>query len=222
MNVRILAGLALVACSFLAQPAHADCQTATLDAYPDINYVTACALDQNSVGDPSQTTSNAYVLHLAQAFEADPAFAYSHAQAQQSAWQYDDGTTQQDRHQTDLGAGAFEGARGLVGTGFQADVNQRDQTVPEDDGSSGACSWYVGHSTCAGASGWLTVQDVASVGVGGYWSQTGTGSACTESYEVDVDAAVTFLPITTGPMACAQQAPDLNDGVDFWSLPVLP
>lgn len=217
--MRYLPLLVLLALPFAAHPASADCQVVSVDQYPDVNYVTACVLEHGSYGDPTQTFTYDYVLHVSQALEADPAFAYAHAYADQGAWSYDDGTTQQSRQWTDLGAGAFEGASGLVGTGAQADLHQRDQTVPEDEGS---CSSIVGPSTCAGASGWLTVQDVASVGVGAYDQQSGTGDACQESGEVDVDAAVVFVPIFTGQHPCVVEFPNLYGSVPFRSLPSLP
>jgi hypothetical protein len=212
--------LLLLAAPFAALPARADCQVVTVEQYPDVNYTTACLLEQQTYGDPSQTFSDDYVVHVSHAVEADPVFDDAHADVAQTGWSYDDGTTQQQRQQTDVGAGAFEGATGLVGTGFQADANQRDQTTSEDGGNG--CSWAIGHSTCVGASGWLTVQDVASVGVGAYDSQTGSGSGCQETREVDVDAAVVFVPVTTGPSPCAAELPSLYDAVPFRDLPTLP
>jgi hypothetical protein len=219
MKTRSLLALVLLALPFAALPASAACEVVTADQYPDINYTTVCLLDQGSYGDPSQTFDHAYVAHVSHAVEADPAFDYVHANADQGAWSYDDGFSQQQRQWTDVGAGAFEGVRGVAGTGVQADLSQRDQTVPEDEGN--ACSSVVGRSTCAGASGWLTVQDVASVGAGAYYRQSGTGADCSESYEVDVDAVVTFVPVTAGPQSCTTELPFLYDAVPFRDLPVL-
>ncbi|GEM_PF-5101489 len=217
MRVRSLLALVLLALPFAALPAHAECDVVTVEQYPDTNYTTACALDHGSFGDPSQTFTHDYVLHVSHAVEADPAFDYAHADLEQGSWTYDDGTTQQSRQWTDAGAGAFEGVRGVAGTGVQADANQRDQTTPEDEGS--ACSSVVGRSTCIGASSWFTVQDVASVGVGAYDTQTGTGSGCQETREVDVDAAVVFVPVGSGPQPCTAELPFLYDEVPFSSLP---
>jgi hypothetical protein len=219
VHPRVLAALVL-ALPFAALPASAACEVATLDEYPDINYTTVCLLDQGGFGDGTQTFTHAYLLHVSHAVEADPAFNYAHMRSDQGTWTYDDGDVQQQREYTDVGAGEWAGARGLAGGGFQTDLAQRDQTAPED--GDGACSGIVGRSTCAGASGWFTVQEVASVGAGAYYQQSGSGASCQESYEVDVDAVVTFIPITTGPQACTTEAPWLYETVRFRDLPVLP
>lgn len=210
----------LIAASLLAVPAGATCQVVTLDGYPDTNYTTVCVLDQGSFGDGTQEFTHAYVLHASHAVEADPVFDDAHVFVDQNEWTYDDGETQQSRQGTNVGAGAFEGARGIVGTGAQADVDQRDQTAPEGEGG-GACSGIVGRSTCAGASAWLTAQDVASVGAGVYWQQSGTGAECSESVAVYVDAAVIFVPITPSPGACTTELPFLYDAAPFRELPAL-
>ena len=210
MRATAILGLVLIALPFAALPAGA-CTIATIEPYPDVNYTTVCANEHGETGDGTQTTSTDYVAHVSHAVEADPAFDYAHADAQRGTWVYDDGETQQQRQSSDVGAGAWEGARGLVGTGAQADVAQRDQTVPEDEGSS--CASVIGRSTCAGASGWFTVQDVASVGAGVYYQQVGSGADCQEAYEVDLDAALVFVPVTTGPGACATQMPWMYDAM---------
>lgn len=135
----------------------------------------------------------------------------TYAHVDQGTWTYDDGEIFHERESTHVGAGAWEGVRGVVGTGFHANVDQRDQTAPEDAGD--ACSSFVGQSTCVGAGGWFTVQGIASVGVGVYYQQTGTGDACQDRYELDVDAVVAFIPIVTEPGSCATQMPYLYDEI---------
>lgn len=219
-SARSFLGLVLVALSFLAVPAGASCQVVTSDAWPDVNYTTICVLDQGGFGDGTQTFTHAYVLHASHAVEADPVFDYAHAHVDQRAWTYDDGETRHERRVTDVSVGAFEGVRGVAGTGAQADLDQRDQTAPEDE--SGACSGIVGRSTCVGASGWLTAQDVARVGVGVYWQQAGAGADCRESYAAYVDAAVIFVPVEVVPDACLREAPFLYDEARFRDMPALP
>ena len=218
--LRSLAALLLLAAPFAALPAGATCQVATVDDYGDVNYVTVCVLEHGGLGGPGDEREHDYLAHVAHAAEADPFFSVLYAHVDQSSWTYDDGETQHDRERTDVSAGAFEGVRGVAGTGFQAALDQRDQTVPEDE--AGACSGVVGPSTCLGASGWLTVQDVASVGVGVYYQQAGTGQDCRESYAVYVDAVVTFVPVTPDAQPCAMELPVLYDAVPFRDLPGLP
>lgn len=220
MRVRCVVPFVLLALPFAALPASAHCEVVSPEASPDINYTTVCVLDQGSVGDPYQTFTHEYLVHVSHAVEAGPAFDYAHAEADQGSWTYDDGETHQERRGTDVGAGAFEGVRGVFGTGFQAALDQRDQTAPED--GDGACSGVVGRSTCVGASGWFTVQDVASVGVGVYSQQTGTGAGCQETQQIYVDAAVAFIPVVTEPRPCTAEMSFLYDEVPFRALPVLP
>lgn len=220
-SARSLVGFLLVTLSCLAAaPAGATCQVVTVEQWPDVNYTTVCVLDQGEFGDGTQTFTHAYVLHASHAVEADPFFDYAHAHVDQREWTYDDGETRHERRVTDVSVGAFEGVRGVAGTGAQADLDQREQTAPEDE--SGACSGVVGRSTCLGASGWLTAQEVASVGVGVYWQQAGTGADCRESYAAYVDAAVVFVPIEVTPDACLWEAPFLHDEARFRELPALP
>ena len=218
--LRALLGLTLLAASFAALPAAATCEVVTNESYPDVNYTTLCVLDHGSQGDPSDQREHDYLAHVSHATEADPFFDYAYARVDQSSWTYDDGETQHERERTDVSAGAFEGVRGVAGTGFQAALDQRDQTAPEDE--SGACSGYVGRSTCLGASGWFTVQDVASVGVGVYYQQSGTGQDCREQFAIYVDAVVTFIPITPDSQACTTEAPFLYDEVPFREVTGLP
>src|SRR5260221_532709 len=67
-------------------------------------------------------------------------------------------------------------------------------------------------STYAGASGWVTVQDIASFGAGAYYVNEGSGADCTESYELDLDlGGLVFVPLTTGPGACTTELPWIYD-----------
>ena len=218
--LRSLAIVLLLAAPFAALPAGATCQVATVEDYGDVNYVTVCLLHEGVQGEPGDQREQAYLAHVAHAAEADPAFSVLYAHVDQSSWTYDDGETQHERERTDVSAGAFEGVRGVAGTGFQAALDQRHQTVPEDE--SGACSGAVGRSTCVGASGWLTAQDVASVGVGVYYQQAGMGADCREGFAVYVDAAVTFVPVAPGSQPCAAELPSLYDAAPFRERPALP
>ncbi|HUR69046.1 MAG TPA: hypothetical protein VM370_07345 [Candidatus Thermoplasmatota archaeon] len=220
MRVRIFLGILILALPFAALPASASCNVATVNESPDINYTTVCLLDEgNTYDDTTQRADHDYLAHVSHAVEVDPVFDYAHANADRGTWVYDDGEVRHEREWTTIGAGAWEGARGLAGTGAQTELAQREQTAGEDAG--GACSSYVGRSSCFGASGWVTVQDVASVGVGTYYTQTGTGDTCQESAEVDVDAVVTFVPVTTAPQDCTTELPWLYDSALF-DLPAQP
>ena len=218
--LRSLAALLLLIASFAALPAGATCQVLTVDEYGDVNYATLCLLDRDSQGGPGDERDRDSLVHAGHAAEADPVFDVAYVHVDQHSWAYDDGETQHGRERTDVGAGAFEGVRGVAGTGFQAALDQRDQTVPEDE--AGACSGTVGRSTCVGASGWLTVQEVASVGVGVYYQQGGTGQDCRESVAVYADAVVTFIPVTPESRPCAAELPSLYDAAPFRELPSLP
>lgn len=219
MRIPLIAALALTTLSFLALPASAACEVATLDAYPDINYATVCALDEGSHGDGVQTFSHAYLLHASHALEADPAFESLFVYADQGTWTYDDGETTHERRWTSIGGNTFWGARGLVGTGAHARLDQRDQTAPED--GWGACSGIVGPSTCVGAGGWFTVQEVASVGVGLYYQQSASGDACRQQGELDVSAGIVFVPILTEPGPCPAELPRLHDEAPFGAITAL-
>ena len=96
MSIRVLTILilALLSLPLAALPAVAACEVATVDQYPDTNYTTVCALEQQSFGDGTQTYNYDYTAHASHAVEADPAFDYAHANAEQGTWTYDDGTTQ--------------------------------------------------------------------------------------------------------------------------------
>jgi hypothetical protein len=220
MKLPALAALLLLALPLAAVPAAATCQVVSAEDYPDVNYTTLCLLDEGTQGDPGDSRDHDYLAHASHAVEADPFFDVVYAHVDQSSWTHDDGETQHGRERTDVSAGAFEGVRGVAGTGFQAALDQRDQTAPEDE--SGGCSGFVGRSTCLGASGWLTVQDVASVGVGAYYQQSGTGADCRESFAVYVDAVVVFVPVTPDPQACTTELPYLYDEAPFRELPSLP
>lgn len=219
MQRSVLALTILLALPLVSLPASATCEVVSPEQSPDINYTTVCVLDEGSQGDPFQTSDHQYLAHVSHAVELDPFFDYAYAHVDQGSWAYDDGETRQERERTDVSAGAFEGVRGVAGTGFQAALDQRDQTVPEDE--SGACSGAVGRSTCLGASGWLTVQDVASVGVGVSYQQSGTGADCRESYAVYVDAVLVFVPVTPDAQPCATELPYLYDAAPFRDLPML-
>jgi hypothetical protein len=210
----------LLAIPFLSVPAAATCEVVSPEQSPDINYTTVCLLDEGSQGEPPQESEHWYLAHVSHAVEADPFFDYAYVHADQGSWTYDDGETQHERERTDVSAGAFEGVRGVAGTGFQVALDQRDQTLPEDE--AGACSGMVGRSTCLGASGWFTVQDVASVGVGVYYQQGGAGADCRESYAVYVSAAIVFVPVTPDSQPCATELPYLYDETPFRELPTLP
>lgn len=214
MRAYSLLGLVLLALPFAAVPASAACEVTTLGQYPDINYTTICVLDEGTTfDDTTQRAEHDYLLHMSHAVEADPAFDYAYAGVERGTWTYDDGEVRHEREWVHVGSGAWEGVRGIAGGGYHANVDQRDQTAVED--GSGACSGVTGRSTCVGAGGWFTVQDVASVGVGFYSMQTGTAESCQDSYELDVDALIIFVPITTGPMSCAAQMPWLYDS-EVW------
>ena len=219
-HILSLLGVALVVLPFLAITASATCQVLTVGDYPDINYTTVCALDEGSFGDGTQTFWHQYAAHVSHAVEADPAFDYAYAQADRGTWTYDDGTTQQSRQWSHVGSGAWEGARGVAGGGYQANVDQRDQTAPED--GDGACSGIVGRSTCVGASGWFTVQDVASVGVGAYYQQSGSGGSCTESLDAGVDLLVVYEPVPVESGPCTAEMPWVYDSSAWDALPTLP
>lgn len=212
----ILLALAL-ALPALAAPAAAACEIVSPAVWPDTNYVTVCALDSRvDYDDGTQRSTTDSLLHASQASEADPAFVYTHAHADQTEYVYDDGTSRFERRGTTLHSGGFAGARGLAGGGFHGGLHQREQTIPEEGDS--ACSYIVGESTCASGGAWLTVQDVAGVGVGAYYVQSGSGAECTESSTVYVTAAVTTVGVPGPAGPCSAEAPDLWDEARFGEL----
>ncbi|MHB8603865.1 MAG: hypothetical protein ACYDCK_01315 [Thermoplasmatota archaeon] len=228
MRASLLVGSVLLMLPFASLTASAHCEVGTLDVFPGTNYTTVCALDHQTFGDGTQTYTYDRAVHVYHATEADDpvldavqVFDDSHAVVEQGHYTYDDGTVSQDRKWTEISAGAFEGVRGYAGGGFQAGLIQRDQNAIEPEGS-GSCSSAIGHSTCVGASAWLTVQDVASVGAGAYQDQRGSGPDCSESYEFDVDAAVVFETIPVGPGPCKTAYPDFYEGYPIRDLPELP
>ena len=221
--MRSLLGVALLALTFASVPAAADeaeCTVVTTEAWPDVNFVTLCIDGSHTYGDGTQEFHNDHLVHLSHAFEADPAFDYAYARADQGTWVYDDGEVRQEREYTHVGAGAFEGVRGLSGGGAHANLRQRDQSAVEDEGD--ACASHIGRSTCFGAGGWWTVQDVASAGVGVYYDQREADGQCSERAEVDVDAVVVFVPIVTEPGPCSVTLPWLYDEVPFRDVDLLP
>jgi hypothetical protein len=221
MRALLALGLALAAVPLLAPPAGAMCRTISPDVSPDVDYTTACALDRDSVSDGTQTWTNDYVVHVTHDVRAFSYYNdYVAAQVAKGTYTYDDGTTQQHRSWTDVGAGTFQDAADVAGGGVQADVIQRDQDSIEPEGSD-ACSSYVGHSTCAGASAWLSVNGVASLGAGAYFQQEGTGAGCQQAGDVELDLlGLDFeqVPLPQGP--CAVEAPDLG-GLPVFGLPPL-
>jgi hypothetical protein len=221
MRARSAAVLVLLALPLAALPASAVCQVTSLNNYPDINYTTVCVLDEGSIDDPYQSIGHDYIVHVGHAIEADPAFNYAHAQVAQGHWTYDDpdAGVHQEREWTDVSAGDFVGVSGAAGGGFHFALTQRDQTASED--GDGACSGITGQSTCFGTGGWLTLQGIASVGVGAYHQQSGTGESCQEQSELDVDAIVVFVPLITDPQPCTAELPLLYDIVSFGMLPAL-
>lgn len=223
--MRALVGLVLVTIPFGALVASAedpDCTVVTASAWPDMNFTTVCKNTNHTYGDGTQESSNDHLAHVSHGVEVDPAFDYAYAHADQGTWTYDDGENpRHEREYTHVGAGAFEGVRGLTGGGFHANVWQRDQTTIED--GEGACSGWIGRSTCVGAGGWWSVQGVTSAGVGVYYQQTYDESgACTEQAEIDLSLLLVFVPIVTQPAPCTTEMPWLYDEVAFRDLPPTP
>lgn len=218
--MRALVVLALVSVSFAVPFASADCTVVSPSFWPDVNYTTVCALHEGSYGDGTQTFEQQYVAHVSHAVEADPVFDYAYLRVDQGSWTYDDGEVFHEREVTHVGVGAFEGVRGVAGGGVHANLVQRAQTAGEDEGD--ACSSFVGESTCLGAGGWLTLQDVGGVGAGVYYQQTGTGGSCEEKADVYVTAGIVFVPVVNDPQPCAMQMPSFYDEVPFGDLPLMP
>jgi hypothetical protein len=216
LRARSLFGLILLAIPFAAMPVAADCTVISPSASPDINYTTVCALDEGGFTDGTQTFDHDYLAHVSHAVEVDPVFDYAYADVDQESWVYDDGEVRQERETTHVGAGAFEGVRGLAGGGFFANMHQRDQTSVED--GDGACSGIVGRSTCVAIGGWFTVQDVGGVGAGVYYQQAGTGDACAERAEVDADLVLVFVPVVEDLGGCEAEAPYFYDEASFDAL----
>lgn len=220
MRPRTILAILVLAMPFVALPASADCQVVSPAGYPDINYTTVCAGENFVYGDGTQEFDNDYVAHMSHAAEADPYFEYADLRVDQGQWTYDDGETSHERTWTHIGSNSFDGVRGVAGTGYHANLNQRDQTAGEDAGD--ACSSFIGRSTCVGAGSWFTLQGYASVGIGIYYQQTGSGEDCQERAEVDVDAVVVFVPVVREPAPCTMEAPFLYEELPFRELPIMP
>lgn len=221
--MRSLLGVALLALTFASVPAAADeaeCTIVTTDAWPDINYTTICRGGSQTYGDGTQEFHNDHLLHVSHAAEADPAFDVVYARADQGTWVYDDGEVRQEREYTHVGAGAFEGVRGLTGGGFHANLRQRDQTTVEDEGDG--CASHIGRSTCLGVGGWWTVQDVAGVGVGVYWQQLDDDDGCREQAAVYATVLITTVPVIGPEGECSVDTPWLYDETPFRDMQTLP
>ena len=216
MRIFIVVGLLILAIPFALPAASADCAVVSPSVSPDINYVTLCTLHEGGFGDGTQEFTHDYLVHASQAMEVDPAFVYSYVRTDQGTWTYDDGEVQHERFYTHLGSGLFLGVRGLAGGGYHANLVQRDQTAPED--AEGACSGIVGPSTCLGAGGWFTVQDVGGVGVGFYHTQQGVAEDCRESNDVGVSAGIVYVPVSTGERDCVAEYPEFRYLVPFDAL----
>lgn len=225
MSVR-LAVLVLVALPLAAAPTSAaECQVVSTGLTGDVEYATLCVLNERETGnDGTQRTTTESLVHGWHVVEVDPAFHILYVEADHGTYTYDDGEVRHEREFTNVRSGMFDGVRGVTGGGYHVGIQQRDQTLPEDEGSG--CASTLGRSTCVNAGAWWTQQVVSvdgtgtSVGAAVYYRQVGEGDDCAEDVEVYASALVTFVPVTPGPGSCREQMPWLADHVDF--SPVLP
>lgn len=215
--VRAILVLVILVASFavVAPPASAVCHVATIPELGQMNYTTVCVQHVYGNGDPYFPEEHDYFAHVSHADRvAEAGFTdWAGLNAGTDSWQYIDPDTGEAYHQgtrTNIGGGYFV-QQDVFGTGAHANVDQRDQSASRDDG--GLCSAVVGRSTCVGAGGWFTVRDVASVGVGAYYTQTGTSTDCREHAELYVDAVLLFVPLITPDQPCTREIPVIQP---FW------
>ena len=148
-------------------------------------------------GDGTQEFDNDYVAHMSHAAEADHRTSSTRTcGSDQGEWTYDDGETSHERTWTHVGSNYFDGVRGVAGTGYHANLNQRDQTAGEDAGD--ACSSFIGRSTCVGAADGSRCRATRARASASTTSRPARATAVNSAAEVDVDAVVVFVPIVSG------------------------
>jgi hypothetical protein len=199
----------------VAAPAAALCETAE-----HVGYTTVCALDQGFVGEPGFGTTHNYLVHAAGAMYASAIvgglpvhpFQYYGVNVGQESFEYlDPSGASYTGNSTDASFFFAQGVTGVVGMGAQGGANQlQEQATSCDD--TGSCVQYLRSATTnAGGSAWVSFQDGPSVGLGLYYTQRGSGPACAEhgQAEVDVLGSVEVVPLVDGP--CAYQPPNLYE-----------
>lgn len=215
----VLVALALPLAAITASAA--ECQTATVEELGQTNFATACVLDEGVLyDDTTQRAEYRYLAHVTSTVDVDPFLTHTYVESDQNRWTYDDGDVSYERRSTNLGVGNMENVANLVGGGFQANLDQRDQDIGEAEGE-GPCASWVGRSTCTMTSAWVGVNGGPSVGVGAY-TQTGSGEDCQHTSQFGVSAAVTFVPVEGPSAGCVAEMPHFYEDVPFSQFMVLP